>query len=93
MRYCYSDETGQTIERDYRIGRAPDVVVVDGVTFRRDLRAEGAKAGHADIRPYVSNQIPAKYPGFKHDPGTGKCVVESRQQLRQYMRKNGLEYL
>ena len=38
--YCYSDKDGKRIERVFAMGKAPRILEVDGVTFKRDFRGE-----------------------------------------------------
>lgn len=39
--YCYENKNGNVVERVYPIGQAPKGLVVDGVSYKRSIQAEG----------------------------------------------------
>ena len=89
--YQFQADDGEVIERFYPIREAPPlgaVLRVSGKKFRRIVSLPGSLP---DFKPYSTNAIPRRTPGFRHDR-RGKPVVENRQQERRYAKRMGYEW-
>ena len=85
MIYLFEDKsTGEVVEIDYKIGKAPKI----GTSVRRSGRVlvripVMPEAKVAPTAKFVSNSLPRWWPHAKdHEPGTGKPRFESIHQVR-----------
>lgn len=94
--YCFTSDSGQTIERFYRMGDAPESVSEVGVVYRRDYAAEQGQIS-AVVKeqthgfPKVSNtarQWEGADAGFSHT-SDGKVVLRSMTEQREFCRRYG----
>lgn len=103
--YCYTNKSGKTIERIYRIGKAPDTIKVDGSRYARNIAVEhlGFKntpgnwpqvndVGGLCCHPSERSQLIEYLAGQgvpTHVNKNGDCVLESRTHRKQVMKAMG----
>lgn len=91
--YQFRADDGEVVERVFPMSAAPPlgaVIEQDGKRYRRILSdtTETIK----QFKPYVSVAAPRRAPGFKHDPKTGRTVIETPADERRMARFLGHEW-
>lgn len=104
--YCYTNETGETIERPFAMGRAPRGVTVAGVRFDRDIPAEHAgeapNAGkwpklcdatgvlHSQVDEAETHLNSVGVPTTFTRDGTGRCILRDNQHRNNVLQALGM---
>jgi len=91
MIYLFEDKsTGEVVEIDYKIGKAPKI----GASVRRSGRVlvripVMPEAKVAPTAKFVSNSLPRWWPHAKdHEPGTGKPRFNSIHEVKESVSKS-----
>lgn len=87
------DGSGDTIERIFPMGEAPQEIKIGKKKYRRNFAASqpvGAQVGFASQGyPYVSNRLPRNMDGV-HCDSSGKPIIRTQQHEREIMAKHNL---
>lgn len=102
--YCYTSDDGtQHIERIYPMGKAPRILDIDGLTFKRDFRGElspractGNWPMYSDAAGVHPDQIKEAYEKSVKDgvptqfTPDGRAIFTSRKHRKDYCRTIGM---
>lgn len=104
--FCYTSSGGRTIERVFRMGKAPKTVSVGGTRYLRDVPAEwNGRRDQAGNWPQKSDALGVldsqTDEAAQHladngvstaftSDGTGRCIVESRGHRNRIMKVLGI---
>jgi len=104
--YCYTNSrTGETVERFYSVGKAPDRVRVKGRSYRRDIAAEHGQfrntPGNWPQHSFASGVSPRQVAEVKaklrargvdaqFDPKTGYAIYRDRSHRRRCLEARGI---
>ena len=101
--YCYTNDRGDKLSRQYPMGKAPRRIEVDGSIYRRDFRAEFCgkhtpgnwpmASDAAGVHPGQVDQAHehARRVGIPTEfTADGRAIFTSRRHRRDYCRAIGL---
>jgi len=87
------DQTGEKVERFYKMGAAPEWFLRDGLHFRRNwgsIQGVSAQVAAAQQYPYESNRLPRNLKGCPTSK-KGKPIITSQIHEREVMARHNLE--
>lgn len=88
--YVYESALGNRIERDYRIGKQPRRLTIDGVRFDLAIVAPMVSIPRS---PYGPQPLPRSIGGIKERAPNGDAVVRNKSDIRNIEAANpGLKF-
>lgn len=90
--YEYMDKnTGKVVEKMFRMGKAPSKIRLGSTVYTRII-SSGIQAD-VGFKPYITVAGPKGIPGCQVDAKTGRSVIETKAQEKEFAKKTGQEWM